>query len=154
VLELRPRPRSYSRWRDQSNTTVLQTLRKQWRDLASAQPGHRFQSHYRREHQKSGGTNRPWKLIVGIALIVVGVVLMFLPGPGVVFLALGGAFLAGESQVVARALDRFELYALRLFAKIKRQWQHTSLPGKVLAAVVLVAIVGAAARFLWIKIGA
>ena len=132
--------------------SVLQALKKQWHDLAAARPGHRFQNHYRREHQKRAGSRRPWKLIVGITLIFVGMVLMVLPGPGVVFLALGGAFLAGESQVAARGLDTMELYARRLFSTIMKQWRRSSSLAKVFATLVLVTIVATSVWLAWTQL--
>jgi hypothetical protein len=100
---------------------MLEGLRGRWRRLRTGQPGTRFQRQYRenRESRKSGWQR--WESVAAAAgLILVGVVLLFVPGPGILFLALGGAALARESLAVARALDWLEIRGRRLVHRVGR----------------------------------
>ncbi len=80
--------------------------------------------------------------MIGILLIGVGVVLTFLPGPGVIFYFFGAGLLAGESRYLARALDWTEVRLRKLVRWMKRWWKQASVVGKL--AVILVAACGAA----------
>jgi uncharacterized protein (TIGR02611 family) len=51
---------------------------------------------------------RPVVTLVGVALIAVGVVLLVLPGPGLLLMALGLAVLATEYPAAQRLLDRLK----------------------------------------------
>jgi hypothetical protein len=75
---------------------------------------------------------------------VVGVVLCFIPGPGIPFLFVGGGLLAMQSLTMARFLDKAELAARRAVATAHRTWARLSMAGKlstVVAALVLVSAV-------------
>ena len=95
--------------------------RRSWEALRRDPPGERFQRHYRRRHEQERG--RLIRLrVVGLAsvLIGVGVVLLFVPGPGTVLIGLGAALVAEESLAVARALDWTELKLRRLIGREQR----------------------------------
>jgi uncharacterized protein (TIGR02611 family) len=51
---------------------------------------------------------RPIVTLVGVTLIAVGVVLLVLPGPGLLVMALGLAVLATEYPAAQRLLDRIK----------------------------------------------
>jgi hypothetical protein len=96
-------------------------LKRRWRRLKAGEPGARFQRQYRenRETRKSG--LRRWGTVaVGAGLILVGVVALFVPGPGILFIAAGGAVLARESLAVARTLDWVEVRGRRLWRRVRR----------------------------------
>jgi hypothetical protein len=85
-----------------------------WRDFWRDPPGQRFARRY--ERVSGDGRRAPARLLrglLGIVLLLVGVVFMALPGPGFVPAFAGLALLAGESQRLARALDRAELTVRR-----------------------------------------
>jgi len=94
-------------------------LKQSWQDLKKRRPGHRFEERYEQSRAKagSGGGGRTIKLVVGILLVLVGIVLLVIPGPGSLFIVIGGAFLAEESRTVARFLDRTELAGRRVIAR-------------------------------------
>ncbi len=80
-----------------------------------APPGQRFQHRYWRH--RSSRHSRP--MIVRLALLalgalvgVIGLLMLVLPGPGVLALAVSGALFASESLAIARLLDRLE-YRIR-----------------------------------------
>lgn len=86
-------------------------LRAQWQELKEGEPGQRFRAHRRRARRRATGPGRVWRIVIAVVLLAIGVVLVFIPGPAVLFFALAGALLAGESAVVARWLDGGELHA-------------------------------------------
>jgi hypothetical protein len=96
----------------------LQHARSRWKEFACRKPGERFQ-HF---HEEQGRTAHPWTrpLYVGAAIVtfVVGIILVFIPGPAVVFFAATAALLAAQSSWIARHLDRAELQI--------RAWLHRS----------------------------
>lgn len=59
-------------------------------------------------------------LALALVLIPIGVVLLFLPGPGMAFLILAAILVAGESLLAARALDRLDLTLSRWWRRIRR----------------------------------
>jgi uncharacterized protein (TIGR02611 family) len=54
------------------------------------------------------------RIVVGFALLGVGIVLLALPGPGALTIALGLGILAAEFAWARRLLDRFKSGAARL----------------------------------------
>lgn len=65
-----------------------------------------------------------WRLTVLVAggvLAAIGVVLLFIPGPGLLFLAAGGAMAATQSLLIARVFDRGEV-AFRAAVRRMRNW--------------------------------
>lgn len=95
-------------------------LKKHWHDLASGKPGHRFESHYRRSHRSASHFHRICKLCAAFLLILVGIVLLFIPGPGSVLIVIGAALLAQESEGTARALDSLEMKLRRLISRARQ----------------------------------
>ena len=84
-------------------------------DFTAAPPGKRFQQRYRHRQR------RPHRLLmqivsvgVGLALLFAGVVMLFIPGPGVLAMLAGAALLAERSFLVARALDWLEVKLRRV----------------------------------------
>ena len=74
---------------------MLTQTRRSWEALKRDPPGERFHRHYRRRHEQE--RSRLIRLrVVGLAsvLIGVGVVLLFVPGPGTVLIGLGAAVVA------------------------------------------------------------
>ena len=100
---------------------MLEGLRGRWRRLKAGQPGMRFQRQYRenRESRKSGWQR--WGAVGAAAgLILVGVVLLFVPGPGLLLIGAGAAVLARESLAVSRALDWLEIRGRHLVQRVRR----------------------------------
>ena len=105
-------------------------------------PGRRFQTRYR-QHRKSqadkSAAKRVLSLVVALVSLAIGVVLMFIPGPAILFFFIGGALLASHSLQVARALDWTEVKLRSTAHQVKSWWKSQSLLGKV--PVILAAIV-------------
>lgn len=120
------------------------TLKRRWVELRKLRPGERFQTRYRKAHEQR--TNRHIGALVLVFLgaavaFAIGVVLVFVPGPAVLFFLITGALLSGESMTVARWLDRGEVKARALFAIVRGFWRRRSPVGKVafLSALAVVA---------------
>lgn len=95
---------------------MFEQLKKDWRIVRENRPGDRFQARYRyREYQSpSSGLKRVLKIIFGMALIPLGILLWFVPGPGWLVIFIGLALLAGRSKMLSRLLDRAELFVRKI----------------------------------------
>jgi multisubunit Na+/H+ antiporter MnhG subunit len=103
---------AFSRWKQQ--------LRGDYEAIKASRAGERFQDFYRRKHRAERSRLSRWLgPVFALLSFAIGVVLVFVPGPAVVFFALTAALLAAESRAVARALDRAELRLRDVWAKLK-----------------------------------
>ncbi len=73
--------------------------------------GRRFAAkHAERAHLHRLHPMRLWRLVVGIALLIFGIINIFIPGPGGSVIILASLLiLAGESKLLARMFDWFEV---------------------------------------------
>jgi len=98
-------------------------LAAEWHAFRADSPGERFRHHYERS-QSSSHSARIARAIVGIVLVAVGIVLLFIPGPGLLVAFFGLALLSSQSHVLASALDRAEPrvrhFASRVRARFRR----------------------------------
>lgn len=89
-----------------------------WQKFKNRRPGFRFHGMYK-EHQKS--QTKPWKrvayIVGGVVVLLVGIVALPAPGPGMLIVALGAGIIARESERLANALDRFEVF-------LRRKWRE------------------------------
>lgn len=86
---------------------MLGRLRQGWRELRRGTPGRRFEERYRRRHTH-GVLRKALVMAAGVLLVLAGIPLLPLPGPGLVVIAAGAALIAQESRTAARALDWLE----------------------------------------------
>lgn len=100
-------------------------IKRSVRQLRGDAPGERFQRRYDRA-RKAGGPEG-WERVVLIVLAVVataiGIVLVFIPGPAILFFFIAGGLLATESRKLAKALDWSELKTRALCGwLLRRVW--------------------------------
>ena len=96
-------------------------LAQTWNELKKGTPGRRFASLYEERHRRrADSAARPAAVATGIALLLMGCLLIFTPGPGVAVLLLGATLLASESRGTARALDWIEVKARAALRLVKR----------------------------------
>lgn len=99
---------------------MFRSLKKRWRAFMAVPRGQRFQAHHRRTHRADA---KPWTRYLAVAAAVVvialGIVMLVLPGPGLLVMLGGAVLLAEESAFVARALDRLDLAAARLASHLR-----------------------------------
>lgn len=119
------------------------TLKSQWQALRRGTPGARFEERYRASRR---GANRATliqrivRIAIAVVAVAIGLVLVFIPGPAVLFFALAGALLATESLMVARLLDGAEVRVRRLARWALRRWHALSLGGRISVATALVGL--------------
>ena len=119
-------------------------FKQTWRRLKAANPGQRFQQEFRRRHSAGRSPIQKALLIVGgLLLMAAGFLLLFIPGPGLVFLFVGGFLIAQQSLVAARVLDWSETRLRKLLAWSLRAWRRSSTALKLLLVVVAVVVLGA-----------
>jgi hypothetical protein len=110
---------------------MLQRWKREWAAFKRLPPGERFQRHYEQQRRRPGSRS-PWRRAawLGAAFVAfaVGVVLMFIPGPAVVFFALAAALIANQSRRAARSLDWLELRLRALHRRAATFWRETRRP--------------------------
>jgi hypothetical protein len=128
---------------------MLTKLKQQWTQLKQYPPGQRFLRRYEAQRRRAPhGPSVARRLVTfGVAAILgaIGVVLVFIPGPAVLFFLLAGAVLAEESRSTARLLDGCEVWCRRSGRVIQRSWRQLSGAMRVLLGVSLGVLAGAAA---------
>jgi hypothetical protein len=129
---------------------MLSRLKEHWRLFELATPGKRFEK--LNEARSISPAPRIAVAILGILLVTAGVVLLFIPGPGLLLIAFGAGLLAQQSRWLARGLDRLELLLRRLAKSSHTFWKRSSTPVRVAIASAGVLVVGLAAfaAYLWI----
>ena len=121
---------------------MWEKFKQTWRRLKAGNPG--LQQEFRR--RRGAGRSRIQKAILivgGVLLMAAGFLLLFTPGPGLVFLFAGGFMIAQQSLVAARALDWSEIRLRKLLAWSLRAWRRSSTTLQVLVVVVAVVVLGA-----------
>ncbi len=100
---------------------MFSRLRRQLHDFIQARSGTRFRAHHARMRQRPHMVRTLLVVSVGVTLIALGVVLLVLPGPGLLIGSLGALLIAGESLVAARLLDHADLFATRRWRRWRRR---------------------------------
>lgn len=98
---------------------MFSRLRQHLHDFLRTRSGARFRAHHARMRQRPHLFRTLLVVSIGVTLVLLGIVLLVLPGPGLLVGALGALLIAGESLVVARLLDRADLFATRRW----RRWR-------------------------------
>ena len=106
--------------------SLIERLKQGWRELRRGEPGRRFRSrHERKRRSGRSGAVRKWSVIIGgLVVVLAGIVLLPLPGPGMLVVAFGALLMAEESLLTAKALDRLELRARALVARVRPSSQR------------------------------
>lgn len=111
---------------------MFASIQRRWKELAGGRPGSRFQRRF--ENRSHSGRNPGWQrvlnIVLALACFVVGVILVFVPGPAILFFIMGGGLLATESLLVASLLDASELRLRKLVRWVRRHWLRLSAVGK------------------------
>ena len=117
----------------------ISDVKREWRAFKHDEPGVRFQHQHDRLQKQSHGL-RVALAAVGIVLTLGGIVMLFIPGPGLLVAVFGLALLAGLSNALAKLLDRAEP-PLRHEAQLLRRGWHR-LAGSAKVGLVGLALVG------------
>ncbi len=122
---------------------MINQTKRALREFTRSQPGHRFQQRYKRRQQTTSGLFDPKNLLYlggGIAIIIIGVLIAPVPGPGGVIAVVGLAMLGSLFRPVARALDWGELWVRRIAYWVTDLWQVLPLGMKVLVGLLAVIV--------------
>ena len=94
------------------------SVRRQWQHFKATPSGRRFQTRHRMRRAHGGGVARK-VLISGLGLLIVlaGIVMIVLPGPGMLAIVIGAVFIAEESLLAARMLDRVDRWATGVYTR-------------------------------------
>lgn len=95
-------------------------LRRHMHQFLSARRGTRFRAHRRRKQARPHTMRTIVVVGIGVLLVLVGIVLLFLPGPGLLIGAIGLTLIAEESLLVARWLDRADFYLTRAYSRWRK----------------------------------
>src|SRR5437899_969791 len=108
---------------------MLSGLGQHWRELRDSSPGHRFQERYERHQRSPAGKGWSWRILrplAGAVLLVGGIILCLIPGPGLPLVFIGAALLADRSRMVARLLDGLELLIRKIIRRGNEWWHRAS----------------------------
>jgi hypothetical protein len=103
---------------------MLDAARREWRSFRDDEPGKRFANHYKRDHRSASRGAIFVRAAIGALLIAGGVVLLFIPGPGLLAMLFGVALVAGESRWLATHMDRLEIRARDAAAPLRQRWRR------------------------------
>ncbi len=119
--------------------STIDDVKREWRAFKDDEPGARFQHQHDRMQKKARGV-RIAQAAAGSLLTLAGVVLLFVPGPGLLVMVFGLALLAGLSSSLAKLLDRAEPPLRHQAQLMRRGWNH--LAGSAKVGLVGLALVG------------
>ncbi len=126
---------------------MIDQAKRTWQAFKRSQPGYRFQERYNRRQQTTSGPFDPKNLVYlggGVAIIIIGVLLAPIPGPGGVIAFVGLAFIGAEFLPIARLLDWGEVRIRGLVRWAKDVWRVLPLGMQVgiglLAAILMLAV--------------
>lgn len=86
----------------------MTALTREWRAFRDDSPGERFEHHHERMRHQGTRAGAIARIAAGIVLLLGGILLLFIPGPGLLVMLFGLGLVGGESRTIARALDRGE----------------------------------------------
>jgi hypothetical protein len=115
------------------------TFLSRWQKFHHGTPGRRFRDRY--QANKRRRSEYPWigrlvRTTLAVAAFAVGVVLMVMPGPAVLFFFIAGTLLASDSLTIARWLDLLEVKVRKAWHWGVAHWRKLPLYGKVLLCLV------------------
>lgn len=122
--------------------SALADVKQEWRAFVHDEPGKRFVNHRDRMQHKSR-SHSAMSLALGVLLLAGGVVLLFIPGPGLLLIVFGLALVATHSSRLSKLLDRTEPRLRRVGRRVARRWSLMSRAAK--AAVIGGALLAVAA---------
>lgn len=128
---------------------MLGGWKRQWTAFRDARPGQRFEERYERSRKMRASQSwfvRVLKPAVALLLLAGGIVLCFIPGPGLPLIIIGAGLLGDESRPIARGLDWIEVRVRKLVKKMVRWWRGASLLAKE-AVVALATLLASAAAY-------
>jgi hypothetical protein len=103
---------------------MLEAARHEWHCFRDDEPGERFRNHHKRAHRSASKAVAVLRVVIGAVLVASGVVMLFIPGPGLLGILFGLALIAGELRPLAAALDRAEVRVRRWGRSARARWRR------------------------------
>jgi hypothetical protein len=100
---------------------VFAAMKRRLRKFTAAPRGQRFRAHYDRLQQRPHFMRTLLVVGLGMVLLALGLIMLVLPGPGLLVGFAGAALIAGESRTAASVLDRIDLFLSRVWARRRRR---------------------------------
>lgn len=104
---------------------MFSRIRAELEELKKADPGKRFRAMHEKQRELMPGWAAPLYIGGAIVSLGVGVVLMFIPGPAILFFALSGTLLATQSGWVADKLDVAEQWLRKVWGRLRKREDET-----------------------------
>jgi hypothetical protein len=101
---------------------MLSHMKARWHELKEFAPGERFEKFYEAEQHRSHWVKVAY-LGAAVALIPIGVLFAFIPGPAVLFFGLSAALFATQSRWFAKRLDRGEIALRNAWLTMRAWWR-------------------------------
>jgi membrane-bound metal-dependent hydrolase YbcI (DUF457 family) len=114
--------------------SALADVKQEWRQFRHDEPGERFRNHRQRMKKKSR-KHAAVSFALGVLLLAGGVVLLFMPGPGIPLIIFGLSLVATHSKSLSHQLDRVEPALRRTGRRLVRHWK--AMPKLNKAAVII-----------------
>ncbi|MGE0159723.1 MAG: PGPGW domain-containing protein [Gemmatimonadales bacterium] len=105
----------------------MSALKEAWHQLRHGTPGRRFYDVHRARSERRGEGwpfERVLVWVVGVVLVLGGLAIGWLPGPGGFVAVIGVALLAAESLQLAKLLDHTELRLRAAWSFVRRKVLH------------------------------
>ncbi len=131
---------------------LVKRAKANWEDFKKGKPGHRFQDRYERRRRATKGRfnwSRVVNIVLGLALLAVGLIMMPAPGPGAIIVLPGLALLGSEFLFLAKALDWAEPRVRAVISACLKIWKRMPVWARVLLVILGAAAGGAGAYFAW-----
>jgi hypothetical protein len=100
---------------------VFHRLRAHWHEFNHWPAGQRFTRFYETQQAVSSRWTAALTWLLALVALLVGIVLVFIPGPAVVFFAITLALIASRSRWLALRLDAAEVRLRSLWAAQRRK---------------------------------
>jgi uncharacterized membrane protein HdeD (DUF308 family) len=113
---------------------ALAEVKTEWKHFRHDAPGQRFRNHRERMKDKPGSHSLV-AIVIGVLLVVGGIVLLFIPGPGSLLIVFGFALIASHSKKLSGMMDRTEPKLRRIGRRGMRRWK--AMPGRAKLSVIL-----------------
>lgn len=123
-------------------------MKQEWREFKHDEPGERFANHRERMSKKSK-KHAAVSIALGVLLLAGGVVLLFIPGPGLLLIVFGLALVATHSKRLSNLMDRAEPRLRAAAHTAKQWWWAMPIAGKIALILAALGIGAGLAYLLW-----
>ena len=88
---------------------MFRKIIEHWDQFRHYPAGERFERYYQSRHgAKRGAIKKISLMVLGSLCMIMGVIFLVIPGPGLLLMALGATLIARESLYISRVFDRLE----------------------------------------------